>query len=105
MVGVVAGRLLAAITLLALRAFAAEPAAPITVDYPLEGSIFPPDFASPTFLFRDASTDAKFWRIEVSFGDGLAAIQSSTKAQRPKIGEIDQRTVADNNELPKLTPH
>ena len=42
--------------------------AKITVDYPLEGSIFPPDITPPTFLWRDANESAKRWVISVSFG-------------------------------------
>src|SRR5262249_52937568 len=97
-------RLMGLTALIALSAIAAEPAAPITGDYPLDGSIFPPDFAPPTFLFRDSSAGAKFWKIEVSLGDAGVAIQTSTKGQRTRMGEIDQRRVASNNELPKLTP-
>lgn len=29
-----------------------SPPAGLTVDYPLEGSVFPPEITSPTFLFR-----------------------------------------------------
>ena len=38
----------------------------LAVDYPLEGSVFPPDFAPPTFLWQDDSK-ADTWLIEVSF--------------------------------------
>jgi tetratricopeptide (TPR) repeat protein len=88
----------------AVLALAAEPPARITVDYPLEGSIFPPDMVAPAILWRDASASAKFWRIEITFGDGAPGIQAFSKGQRPRIGEIDPRCVADNNEIPKLTP-
>ena len=37
----------------------------ITVDYPLEGSVFPPEFPPPTFLFRDAGGKAAVWKIDV----------------------------------------
>ena len=41
------------------RAFAATAATPvltpISIDYPEEGSIFPPGITPPTFLWRDAS--------------------------------------------------
>ena len=46
---------------LSARAFAAGFAAPvltsISIDYPEEGSIFPPGITPPTFLWRDAAGD------------------------------------------------
>ncbi len=78
---------------------------PITVDYPLEGSVFPPDFAAPTVLWRDASPRARFWTIDVSFGEGAAAsLRATSHGERPQIGEIDPRAVGPTNELPRLTP-
>ena len=97
-------RIAALITVAALFALAADRPARITIDYPLDGSIFAPEIVAPTFLWRDASPSAKFWRIEVAFSDGAAGIQSVSRGQRPRIGEIDPRCVAVNNELPKLTP-
>jgi tetratricopeptide (TPR) repeat protein len=90
------------ITVLAVTAAAAQ--TPIVIDYPLNGSLFPPDMAAPTFYWRDASPAAKFWRIEVAFADGVPALTAVSKGQRPRIGEIDPRCVAENNEPPKLTP-
>lgn len=88
---------------IALAVAGADRSPGIHIDYPLNGSIFPPDFAAPTFLWRDATPAAKFWRIEVTFGDGLDGITAATKGERLKVGEIDPRCVADSNELPKLT--
>ena len=42
----------------------------ISVDYPLNGSVFPPDMAPPTFLWRDPSPEADSWRIDGDFGAG-----------------------------------
>ena len=39
--------------------------AKITVDYPLNGSVFPPDIAAPTFQWRDPVKSAVSWRIDV----------------------------------------
>lgn len=77
---------------------------PITIDYPEEGSIFPPEITPPAFLWRDASKTATRWRIQIAFGDGAAPIQAESKGERLKIGPIDERTVAATNELPKLSP-
>jgi hypothetical protein len=46
--------------LIAVRDAAASGAklAGVTIDYPLEGSVFPPDFAPPTILWHDGSKKA-----------------------------------------------
>lgn len=82
---------------------AAPPQAAITIDYPAVGTIFPPEFPAPTFLWRDAADHAKTWLIEVSFGD-RSPLQVKSAGERMRIGEIDPRCVGKTNELPKLTP-
>jgi Flp pilus assembly protein TadD len=74
-----------------------------TIDYPLNGSIFPPEITPPTFLWRDAA-EASHWRIEIKFADGTAAMRFDSPGPPLSIGEIDPRCVSPNNELPKLTP-
>jgi hypothetical protein len=37
--------------------------ATVTIDYPLNGSIFPPEITPPTFIWRDAAQTADHWRI------------------------------------------
>jgi tetratricopeptide (TPR) repeat protein len=82
----------------------AAPLAPVTIDYPAEGSIFPPEITAPTFLWRDAAESATMWLIEVAFTDGSPAIQVKSRGARLRLGEIDPRCVAETNQLPKLTP-
>jgi Flp pilus assembly protein TadD len=78
---------------------------PITVDYPLEGSVFPPEFPPPTIFWRDASPRSVAWAIDVSFGEGALPTLHAESAGAPlHIGEIDPRAVGPTNELPKLTP-
>ncbi len=76
----------------------------ITVDYPADGSIFPPDMVAPTFLWRDTDKSATTWRIEAMFADGSLAIQARSAGERIKIGEIDERCISETNKLPELTP-
>jgi len=78
--------------------------APIVIDYPADGSVFPPDMAAPTFLWRDPAPDAAAWHIDVSFADGSAAIRAAAKGERMQVGEIDPRCVSPNNRPPALTP-
>ena len=50
---------------LQLRLAAATPetgATAISVDYPADGSTFPPDMTAPTFLWRDR-TGSKTWGV------------------------------------------
>jgi tetratricopeptide (TPR) repeat protein len=76
----------------------------ITVDYPEEGSIFPPEFPPPTFLWRDPDETVSQWKIEVAFADGAPALHATSPGERMRFGEIDPRCIGETNELPKLTP-
>src|SRR6516225_136749 len=80
------------------------PPAAITVDYPSDGSIFPPDMVAPTFLWRDPENSARTWRIDVKSADGSAVVQVRSPGGRPEIGEIDERAISETNKLPELTP-
>jgi tetratricopeptide (TPR) repeat protein len=78
---------------------------PITVDYPLDQSVFPPEFPPPTIFWRDASPRATAWAIDVSFGEGAApSLHATSRGEPLRIGEIDPRAVGPTNEVPKLTP-
>jgi Flp pilus assembly protein TadD len=76
----------------------------ITVDVPIVGTIYPPDLAPPTFLWRDASERAAVWRVEISFGHGTPPLRLNVKGERLAVGPVDQQCVSPLNELPKLTP-
>ncbi len=56
-----------------LRAQAATDSSlwPISMDYPEDGSIFPPGITPPTFLWRDAL--ASSWTIDVTLPGGTAS--------------------------------
>ena len=75
---------------------------PISVDYPENGSIFPPGITPPTFLWRDGS--ASSWTIDVRFSDGSSPVHFESKGEKMRLGAIDPECVSDTNELPKLTP-
>jgi tetratricopeptide (TPR) repeat protein len=77
---------------------------PITIDYPEDGSIFPPEITPPTFLWRDVEAAAKTWRIEITFADGSEPIRVNSHGDPMRIGEIDPRCVSDTNQPPLLTP-
>ena len=78
---------------------------PITVDYPLAGSVFPPEFPPPRLEWRDAHPRARVWTIDVSFGEGAApSLHATSRGEPIEIGEIDTRAVGTTNQPPKLTP-
>jgi len=85
-----------------VQRYTAQPA--ITVDYPLDGSIFPPDMVAPTFLWRDANASAKSWRIDVNFHERGKSLHLSSQGEGIKLGEIDPNCVSTTNKPPFLTP-
>ncbi len=78
--------------------------ASVTIDYPQDGSIFPPDIIPPTFIWRDADTAVKTWRIVITFANGSKAIRATSHGEPIQIGKIDPRCVSENNKPPSLTP-
>ncbi|MCX6631268.1 MAG: tetratricopeptide repeat protein, partial [Candidatus Solibacter sp.] len=91
----------AALLLLLVGAAPARPAARVL--YPAEGSVYPPDFAAPTFVWRDADDRAVAWTVEVRFADGSFK-RYKARGDRFQVGEIDRRCVGPSNELPRLSP-
>ena len=75
----------------------------ITIDYPEAESIFPPEIAPPTFVWRDAAADATRWRVEISFTDGTLPQRTSAAGPRMHIGKIDPDCIAETNKPPRLT--
>ncbi|MCE5308229.1 MAG: hypothetical protein LLG20_11370, partial [Acidobacteriales bacterium] len=76
----------------------------IMIDYPAEGSIFPPEITPPTFLWRDTAPGATVWKISIRVAGATAPIEVMSRGERLQIGEIDPRCIAKTNELPRLTP-
>jgi tetratricopeptide (TPR) repeat protein len=111
--GVVKNRLRASIAILgcaalvlpplARRVGASSSEATLVIDYPSEGSIFPPEITPPTFLFRDSTKGATAWQVEVKFSDG-GVLRAACPCEHMRIGEIDPRAVSETNEPPRLTP-
>lgn len=74
----------------------------ITVDYPSQGSLFPPDIIAPLFQWRDSDSSAAVWKIEVTFADRSHAIQVWSQGELMKLGELD--TTLTGYVPPTLTP-
>ncbi len=75
----------------------------ITVDYPEDGTFFPPEFPPPTFIWRDADQANSIWVIEAQFADGARSVKIESRGEKLRIGEVDQRCVAPTNQLPTLS--
>ncbi|MGB9458584.1 MAG: tetratricopeptide repeat protein [Bryobacteraceae bacterium] len=74
----------------------------ITVDYPAEGSIFPPDLTAPTFLWRDGVGSANRWAIDIGFADGGPDIRVTARGELMRVGPVDDSY--GGFVPPKLTP-
>jgi len=74
----------------------------IAMDYPIEGSIFPPEITPPTFLWRDGSPNAKHWVVEVTFAAHGNPIRMEIPGEHYMVGPIDQEA-GPINELLQLT--
>ncbi|MBN2294432.1 MAG: tetratricopeptide repeat protein [Pirellulales bacterium] len=79
----------------------ANEGSPVSLDviYPLDGSIFPPDFVAPTFLWRDKDSKANYWAIDISGKNGSEPLRFHSEGDPPPQGEIDKRCIAKTNEI------
>src|SRR5581483_8011857 len=76
--------------------------AAVTVDYPSEGSVFPPDLIPPLFQWRDSSETAKVWKVEVQFGERAPSVELWSTGEKLGVGELDKTLVGFVP--PTLTP-
>jgi Flp pilus assembly protein TadD len=72
----------------------------ITIDYPLNGSMFPPEITAPTFLWHDDS-GAKRWVVEIAFRGRAPKIRLDVQGERFQVGEIDSEA-SYGDELAKV---
>jgi Tfp pilus assembly protein PilF len=61
----------------------------ITIDYPTEGSIFPPDITAPTVLWHDPNQAATRWVVEISFASGAEKMRVETDGALMQRGKLD----------------
>ena len=102
-VALLSGLLLTALTLVLTRAHSALTApAPIRIDYPAPGSVFPPEITAPTFLWRETGRAATVWRIGIAFADGTPPIELTARGEKMTVGEIDSSL--KGFAPPELTP-
>jgi tetratricopeptide (TPR) repeat protein len=73
----------------------------ITIDVPINGTIYPPDIIPPQFSWRDNSP-AAVWKIEIVFGAKARTIQAWSSGEKMQLGPIDE--TLQNFVPPELTP-
>jgi len=78
--------------------------ATITIDYPLDGSIFPPEILAPTFLWHDASPVADRWLVELAF-EGRGAVHVLAPGLPPPEGQLDPLAMSGTNAPYEPTPY
>ena len=69
--------------------------AKITIDYPLEGSVFPPEITPPSFLWHDPSDSAQRWVVEVSSPGHPDAIRLDIPGEHLQKGRMDPEAGPD----------
>jgi len=77
----------------------------LKIDYPIEGSVFPPDFTPPTFLWHDDTSGADAWKATVDFADGGESVARIVPGLPPTPGEIDETVIGPTNEIYEGTPY
>ncbi len=65
-------------------------AEPITIDIPINGTIYPPDLIPPQFAWRDNNPAVAVWRIEILFGAKAHSIQVWSDGEKMQIGPVDE---------------
>lgn len=64
----------------------------LSIEYPLDGTLFPPDIAPPTFRWKDENAECDAWLVLVGFDDGKEDVRSLTSAAQwtPKAAEWEE---------------
>jgi len=81
-----------------------EPAS-LTIDYPHDGTIFPPEIVRPTFLWHEPTEEADTWLVEVSLEGESEPIRVLSAGGPPPAGPIDPECIAKTNEIYQPTPY
>jgi tetratricopeptide (TPR) repeat protein len=72
----------------------------LTIDYPLDETLFPPEIVPPTFRWRDSNKDADTWLVTVRFPDGDGPVNALCDAAEWRPAD-DQWKVIKNRSLGK----
>jgi tetratricopeptide (TPR) repeat protein len=79
--------------------------AALTIDYPLDETIVPPEILAPTFLWHDAAAQADAWLVDVTYGPASPRLYLLIAGTPPTQGEIDPMALSSTNEIYRPTPY
>jgi len=74
----------------------------LTIDIPVNGTLYPPDIVPPQFAWRDNNPAATVWRIEIVFGQHAHAIRVWSNGEKMQLAPVDSSLVG--YVPPTLTP-
>jgi len=81
-----------------------EPAS-LTIDYPLDETIFPPEIVPPTFLWHEPAEEADTWLFDVASQSGSRHVRILAPGNPPPTGRIDPECITKNNKVYQPTPY
>ncbi len=79
--------------------------ASLTIDYPLDETIFPPEIVPPTFLWHEPISEADTWLIDVTWNGREERVSALSAGSPPPAGKIDPECISKNNEIYQPTPY
>ncbi len=74
----------------------------LTIDIPVNGTIYPADLIPPQFAWRDSNPNATVWRIEINFGEHVHPVTAWSNGEKMQLGVID--STLEGYVPPTLTP-
>jgi len=74
----------------------------LTIDIPVNGTIYPPEIIPPQFAWRDDNPAVSVWRIEVVFGEHARSIKAWSNGEKMELAPADDTLVG--YVPPALTP-
>jgi len=66
---------------------------PLTIDIPLNGTIYPPDIIPPQIVWRDNAAAATVWQIEITFGEHRRSIKFGSNCDKMQLSPVDATLV------------
>jgi tetratricopeptide (TPR) repeat protein len=54
----------------------APPPSPLAIEYPLDGTLFPPEISAPAFRWKDGDGPADLWLVSIEFANGRRRLNS-----------------------------
>ncbi len=72
---------------------ASKPPSGLTVHYPFDEAVFPPEIAAPTFRWKDSNEESDAWLVHVEFPDAQEAISVERLNQQWTPSESQWETI------------